>query len=321
MGNRRRLYSLLMQIAVGFLLVIIMYALYISYSSSGLSLQFTSILATFTLVVITAWYARSTARLLEKTEKQTEATRAAYAPKIDSSFTWKENTIELGISNRGTGVAKDIRVIVDVFTTEMGVESVGERYRYIAHFQQSLPPQKTLTNEKSNTITLSPCFFLDTADITVRNYVSNHGTEYHPALVESGMIEQDTLGHLVNYYENQGNGGSEHLPTETGDLFDLLERQLKSDNEPYALLVDVKVKYSDVIGRESYSEKIVDGHRVDADLSDYSEGIQPIYVPPLASGLHLKVYKYILSKSKEKLSPEFVTYPYEEDYSAVVSDI
>lgn len=317
MGNRswNKLSILALTIGMG-LIVAISSILYYIYEEQGFSLQFASTLSSLTLVIITMWYAQSTYKLLDQTKSQTKATRAAYAPKLDVTSKWGEDHLELKICNRGLGVAKDIDILFDVFTGRMGVMGAGERYRYICHFRQSLTPNSKLTDEGSDSLTIKPEFFLETSEETIKEQVSRleHGAP-------PNFLNPDTLNYLVEHFETEGDGGAESFPTESGDLFDLAEYVRTGDGEGQALLISVTAEYRDVIGSDVYSEELVNQHTLRLDLTEYEDGIRPTSLPPTASGFRLKFARYFIRKGKQKLSPEYVTYPFEEDCDGVVEDL
>ncbi|MDS0297789.1 hypothetical protein NDI76_03455 [Halogeometricum sp. S1BR25-6] len=320
-GHRGLSYYVVLAASI-ILITFLSYVLYQTYIEKGLTLQFASVLSSATLVVITIWYAQSTHKLLSKTEKQTEATQAAYAPKLDIKQIWAEDSMELIIANRGLGVARDISIKVDVYPDVGGFDSIGERYQYILHFQQSLPPNQKFTTDSGDSIVVEPRFFTELSDTTIQEYIRRSGDHSQEALVDSGIINEDTYEYLMDYYEKEGKGGSESLPVETGTIFGLTEivDRKKLPGQP-PLIVDVTANYRDIVGTTTYSEKLVDGHGVLTEMNRSGKRINAFRSAPPVSGVKIRIWNSVMDFLRERMPEINITYPYEEDYDASLKDI
>ena len=317
----RGLFSCTLQLSLVVLFGSLGYILYTVYHNEGISSGTANVFSTVVLVVITAWYARSTHKLLKVTDAQTKATKATYAPKIDSDIEWDDNRISLDISNRGLGVAKDIEIEVSLFTNEMGKHESGDAYRYIAHLKESLPPGKKIVSDNNdNSITLEPRFFVEKADPELRDYVSRHGHDYYEPLVESGFIDEDTMNYLIDRIE-QGRGGAESLPSEGMNLDELITSfQEEHGNHPYPIIY-VNIEYRDVVGDKTYSEKVVDGARAFPQYNQNDDNdIAYIRILPMATGWRLWLWRRSISRFSELMPIKDIAYPFEEDVSGTVID-
>lgn len=95
-------------------------------------------LATIGLVVLTAWYANSTRRLLKSSQAQVEVMQASYAPVLDIQIEPESNYLQLAITNRGEGTATNIRLIVEI-------EAEDQIYQYIGKIARPLPSGETIS--------------------------------------------------------------------------------------------------------------------------------------------------------------------------------
>lgn len=117
--------------------------------------------ASFVLVI---YYSR----LFRETKAQTKATQAGYTPSLDASIQPEENHLCLTAINRGQGVAKNIRLIIEVTPTYVGADSFQDpepysRYRSIVLFQSTLRPDKLLEgDDQDEEIKISPLFRVPT---------------------------------------------------------------------------------------------------------------------------------------------------------------
>lgn len=121
-------------------------------------------IATFILVL---YYAR----LFGQTREQTRATKAGYAPSLDTRLEYDDDDILLTVVNRGEGVAKNIK-----FGIETTVD--GETCGYIADFQTTLRPEHALTWNSDGPV------------VRLRPVVHNPKTENYDQTLLSDLIEE-----------------------------------------------------------------------------------------------------------------------------------
>lgn len=92
-------------------------------------------------------------RLITETREQTLASKASYAPSLDTTVDFREDEVEIKIVNRGNGGAKGIMMAFDFTVSD---ETVG----YFVDFDTTLSPGQALEyDSQSGTVILTPVVY------------------------------------------------------------------------------------------------------------------------------------------------------------------
>lgn len=305
--------------AVVFLLVLVLgYIAAELYWTEGITATTVSAISTVVLVLITAWYARSTHRMLNATNLQTKATRAAYAPNLDVKIVdWIEDGFILNICNRGLGTAKDVRIEVSLFDSEDGAYGAGEAYRYIGYIQQSIPPEKSLVSPPEERLfEVYPRFFTSLVDVKLSDFhkVTKNNQD------GSGLAKIDG-NNSINYLIDRiyrGKGGNEYFPSECMEFDEIIQDIGGRSNDAIYPIVHVDVYYKDIIGDKQYDEKVADGIRIQLERDDIDTEVDDIKFITLATGFRLSLSRRMIDFAIERISVRDVAHPFEEDLSGEV---
>lgn len=265
-------------------------------------------IATFVLVI---YYAR----LYKETKEQTKATRASYAPELDTHFATRgDDFFSISIRNRGQGTARDIQIETNIYITRMGEWSIGDCYRYIAHLKQSLPPQTSIRGHEGSPLRITPKFFLEVSNETLDD-AHQRGTQKE----NIAEANEDVMSYFSEYINDKG--GNKY-PTESGDILDLFKNLENFSESKMLPIFEVKIRYKDSIKGSEWNEKQVFKSKLDTDSESFASSIEKNYIISLNKGRILdkvldKVADLILNKKQYRPKKD-VTYPYEEDISGTV---
>lgn len=292
-----------------------LWSLYQAYQTSQYSPTFASAFATFTLVVITAWYAWSTRKLLGATQAQTEATRASFAPHLDARLHSRgPDFFTVDLVNRGQGVATDVEVEARIYTEQLGDFSVGDRYRFKAHVIPSLPPNTSLGGGPGTGMQIKPKFFTEVSDRTFKQVMGSNSEATIPE------VPEDVISYLSEYMSNP-RSQPKH-PTAVGDINDLIEKLRREDDViPYPFF-EVWVRYNDTLSSpESYEERIF-RTRLDLEQENFQQACTTMPSVKTTRGVRRWFTEFNMRRGKELLPHTDVSWdltpPYETDISAPV---
>ncbi|WP_353635637.1 hypothetical protein ABSL23_16990 (plasmid) [Halobacterium sp. NMX12-1] len=115
-------------------------------------------------------------RLITETREQTLASKASYAPSLDTTVDFREDEVEVKIVNRGNGGAKGIMMAFD-FT------AFGETVGYFVDFDTTLGPGQALEyDSQSGTVILTPVVYQITeqGDLFAKHVRLSELFEAHP---------------------------------------------------------------------------------------------------------------------------------------------
>lgn len=292
-----------------------LWSLYQAYQTAQYSPAFASAVATFTLVVITAWYAWSTRKLLGATQAQTEATRASFAPHLDARLHSRgPDFFSVDLVNRGQGVATDIEVEARIYTTQLGDFSVGDRYRFKAHVIPSLPPNTSLGGGPGTAVQIKPKFFTAVSDKSFNQVI---GESFEATIPE---VPKDVISYLSEYMSNPRS--QPNYPTEVGDINDLIEKlRMEDDVVPYPFF-EVWVRYNDTLSSpESYEERIFRA-RLDLERENFQQACTTMPSVTTTRGIRRWFAEFNMRQGKGILPHTDISWDttplYESDISAPV---
>lgn len=292
-----------------------LWSLYQAYRTSQYSPTFASAFATFTLVVITAWYAWSTRKLLGATQAQTEATRASFAPHLDARLHSRgPDFFNIDLVNRGQGVATDIEVEARIYTSQLGDFSVGDRYRFRAHVIPSLPQNTSLGGGPGTGVQIKPKFFTEVSDRTFNQVMGSNSEAKIPE------VPEDSISYLSEYMSNPRS--QPKYPTAVGDINDLIEKLRREDDViPYPFF-EVWVSYNDTLpSPKSYEERIFRA-RLDLEQENFQQACTTMPSVTTTRGVRRWFAEFNKRRGKELLPHTDVSWDltplYETDISTPV---
>lgn len=165
--------------AVLFLLSLV--SIVLAFRSGGFTAGLATSVATFSLVVITAWYVAFTERILD-------ATRATIAPELYVEFAVTNDGIPLGIENRGEGTATNVEIRITV-------QSGGREYTYQLPIAQPIRESGEVILSRDEQI--NPAFRVSAADIRTHG---NRDIEFYMADEESAAVRVLPLLDLLTLF-------------------------------------------------------------------------------------------------------------------------
>lgn len=313
--NKSIQFTLLFGVIVLSLAIVSLWSLFQAYQTAKYSPALASAVATFTLVVITAWYAWSTRKLLGATQNQTEATRASFAPHLDARLQSRgPDFFSVDLVNRGQGVATDIEIEARIYTSRLGDFSTGDRYRFKAHVIPSLPPNTSLGGGPGKAVQIKPKFFTAVSE--------NNFKEIRSSNLEATIpkVPEDVISYLSEYMSNP-QSQPKH-PTEVGDINDLIEK-LSTEEEVVSLpFFEVWVRYNDTLPSPELYEERIFRTRLDLQQENFQQACTTMPSFTTTRGLRRWFAEFNMRRAKETLPHTHVSWDltpiYECDISAPV---
>lgn len=137
------------------------------------------------------------ARLYRETREQTKATKASYAPSLDTKLEIEDDELLLTIANRGEGSAKNIGLGLEITAND---ETTG----YLADFQTTLQPGMALATDEEALVRLKPIVYDPREEDLVSCYLIDYISGLDGAYVTLDlhytdvMVQQEFKDHLGN---------------------------------------------------------------------------------------------------------------------------